>query len=340
MSFYGFRYILNTIGLHQVFLVLKYSILVVAIVGWFDLAGILGLVPSSIREFVQLAMTGKSSGRLILTVSEPAWASRLILCLLPFCYYFWNATRQRRDLFILGSFVIFFFLTFSLSGVLVLLVASGLYLINNLSLKKILQISTFLVIGFVALASAFSMYSNKGGYFTSRITKITELQDYSTLFSLNNLAAFDGSSFIRIGYPIISGKVFLDNPLGIGIGQYGLYFNEYVAQYGKHVTQNKQVVGHVKNENADQRSYYTKVLTDNGLILSIVLIYFYWLQHKKLKYLLKLRQSLGFIGKEELLFISLILVYANMIQFASYLFPFYWFIPALISHCYDKKTIL
>lgn len=337
--YFGFKYILKTVGLNAFLRLIQYSIYIVIIIGWIDLLSFLGVLPDFIRSFLNHLVAGKSSSRIILTVSEPAWASRLVLCLMPFAFLIWKRYKRKVDLFTLLSLVIFFIFTFSLSGFLVLIVVSGLILISKISFSVLLKTIAVLSVIFGLFYVTYLNIKDDGNYFVSRIQKIVELKDLGSLMSLENLASFDGSAMIRIGYPIISMQIFLDNPFGIGVGRYGEYFNREIVNYGKSVTENAQVVSHVDGISADQRSFYTKVLTEHGIFITSLLILFYIMIHKKLK---KLSILLGKNSKLEIniLYVSLLITYANMIQFASYLFPFFWLIPAIISICYEQKRTI
>ncbi|MFV7770798.1 hypothetical protein [Shewanella marisflavi] len=336
-SYFGYKYIISKIGLECVLKYLKYSIVIVVFIGWIDFLGWIGFIPTSFRVFVNEIVAGKSGSRIILTTSEAAWASRLVLCLLPFALFDWFVSKRKSSLFLILSLVMFFVFAFSLSGFVVLTFVLLLYLLSKFSIKSIIRALAALIIGLTLFYSTFSyLKSSGGGYFVSRIEKVATMDDFSGLMNLDNLASFDGSAFIRLGYPIISIKVFLDNPWGIGVGRYGLFFNEYISNYGKSVQTNIQVIEHVSNSNADQRSYYTKVLTEHGVLLSVILFLFYFNCHKRLNYCLNTSSSKGQVWNSTLR-ISLFVVYANMIQFGSYLFPFYWLIPALIYTYYEKK---
>jgi hypothetical protein len=338
-SYFAFKYILEALGVEKFLVFLRYSIFIVVIIGWIDLLGWLGLIPTFIRDFVNYAVAGKSSSRIILTVSEPAWASRLVVCLAPFAFLFWKRKKKLVDLFSLLSLLVFFMCAFSLSGFLLLFMVALFHLISRLSIVAVCKVTLMLTLTTSLIYVSYINIKDGGGYYVSRIDKIAKVDNIESLMTLDALAAFDGSALIRIGYPIISTQIFIENPFGIGIGRYGEYFNENIVNYGSRVTNDIQVAEHIENVNADQRSFYTKILTEHGILLSFLLLAFYVSIYKKLK-----RLSILF-GKDALLgigvlHISLLIVFANMVQFASYLFPFYWLIPALISICYEQKKII
>ncbi|KZN51377.1 hypothetical protein [Pseudoalteromonas luteoviolacea] len=334
-GYFGFRFCLREFGLTKVLGYVKAAIYIIVAVGWFDVLGWLGIIPDALRGMVNYAIAGKSSSRIVLTVSEPAWASRLALCFLPFAYYFWSVERTLLNKFALGSLFIFFLLCFSLSGIVVLLSAIGLYLISQISIKVIFKTFILIVVLCTSLFFVFEKMKEEGGYFVSRFDKIASIESVDSLMTLEALAAIDGSALIRIGYPWIALQVAFDEPLGIGVGRYPEYFNEKITQYGKIVTNDIAVAEHIAKKSADQRSYFIKVYSETGL-LSLFLVCFYVSIHRKLKVL---KQK--FEGKHVHLYklciallLSMFVCYGNMIQFASFIFPFYWFAPAMVNYLY------
>lgn len=341
LSYFGFKYIIYSLGFVSIYKYLVYASLIVVIIGWIDFLGWLGLLPSGLRVFFNEMLSGKSGSRIILTTSEPAWASRLVLCLLPFIFYYWKIKKNRLSVFIGASLVLFFVFSFSISGFVVLIFTCLVYLLLSRITFKLFLRGFLLNIVLILMFYGVYLYlvNDVGGYFVSRIGKFTELKNIYDLMILENLASIDGSALIRIGYPIISTNIFMENPWGVGIGQYGLYFNDHVSNYGKVILDNVQVAEHIKNTNADQRSFYLKVLSENGLLISMFLVLFYYNIFRKLLFFERSGKHSDIV-LSIVLKISMILVFANMIQFASYLFPFYWLIPALISVCYEKRKLL
>ena len=332
-GYFGFKYCLNQIGFDAFMRYLRLSTYIIVIIGWVDVFGWLGLIPELLRESINFIVAGKSSSRIILTASEPAWASRLSICFLPFAYYFWSAHKTFVILVSLISLVVFFILAFSLSGILVLFAAMGLFIISKLSFKVLFNVTVIAAVFFTGLFFTFQKMKEGGGYFVTRFDKVASIESIESVMTLEALAAIDGSALIRLGYPWIALQVAIEKPLGVGIGRYPEYFNEKVKQYGKIVTNDPAVAEHIEKKNADQRSYYIKVYTDTGFF-AVLLIIFYAMVHKRLKLL---SQRVDYHILCPVLLVSMYVCYGNMVQFASFIFPFYWLAPAIITFLYENN---
>lgn len=335
MSYFGFSYHVNKYGVKMYISFFYLGLVFYVFVGLLELASYVGAIPWSLKSTLNLLLSGRVSGRLSVTSSEPAWASRMTLILLPIAYYFY---KRSVSIFNLGLFCclwIFFFASFSLSGVVVLVFAVISYFVL-FRLRVTSLVYGLLAVGLllVCFYSLFQyMKASGSGYYVTRFEKMRDVDSADIDSLLNSLALLDGSAFIRIGYPVLAFRVFEKNPMGVGVGRYGVYFEKEVATLGSAALSNEAVLSHIEQKNADQRNYHLKIFTEHGLFLSVVLIIFYVNSFLRLKRILKAFPC----SNEAKLLVSLFcLMLGNMLQFASYAFPLYWLVPALINK-FDEK---
>lgn len=336
LSFFGYKYLVNYKGFEFALQLIKSAIYVTVLIGWVDLLSWAGLIPKVLGESLSLVLSGKTPSRIVLTTSEPAWACRLISLLLPFAWYFMKVDQRVKSKFVFYSLIIFFIATFSLSGVVILVFFVVAFLLNKFSISNIIKTLLYGLIIMQLFAIVFTSIKESGGYYVSRIDKIANLDNVENVMSLKTLSKLDGSAFIRLGYPIISFNIFLENPEGLGLGNYGNHFSDYVKRNMGYALENVTVSKHVEKQNADQRNFITKLVTDNGLVTFLFIVSFYLISYLQIKKILKKFPRDHFA---KCLLFGMFFMFANMIQMASYLFISYWLIPALIS-CYYTKRVL
>jgi hypothetical protein len=335
-SYFGFKYFLNVYGITSFLNLIRIVLLFVVMVGWVDLLSWLSLLPSYIGDALSYFFSGKHTSRLALTTSEPAWACRLISLLAPFAWYSFKERPTLINKFNFYSLILFFIATFSLSGILIVILFICFQLLYRLSFRLVLKSIVTMVFIFGAFYATYSSMKKTGGYFVTRIDKVFNISDTNQLFTLEALSKFDGSAFIRIGYPIMSFDILSENLIGVGLGNYGNKFSEYIVSKQSFAMNNSSVAEHVKNKNADQRNYLSKLMTDNGMFLFVLIFLFYFSTIKRLLKMIKANPNNTLLN---MLLYSAFLMFANMLQFASYLFISYWLIPALINYLYENGKI-
>ncbi len=332
ISYFGYRYILTGIEFDKIVGYFKLPIYALVIIGWLEVLSSIGVLPFVIKSVINTLLAGKEVGRIGLTTSEPAWASRLCVFIIPITYYLYKVKGIRLMFPCLISLLLFFVMTFSLSGVVVVLGASVIYLfIFKFRIRTFINISLVILVLSLALSSLYINFKSDEHYYITRFEKIDKV-DISDLDSiLSSLSVLDGSAFIRTAYPVVSFRVFFDNPLGVGVGRYGEYFENQISRFGYTALKNAQVQRHISDRNADQRSYYGKIISETGIIGLLLILIFY------IRIIRVLKRSKNDINKNTLLSILLSIMLANMLQFASYIMPIYWLIPAMVLNYADEK---
>lgn len=221
-----------------------------------------------------IMFSGHVSSRLQLTTSEASWAVQILLILLPFLLFNYNISRRPADLFYLVLSFVLIILCLSMTGIMIGLIAVFLYylLFGTRWLFKLI---------FYGLAtSAIFMFAymwiltlDAPPYYLSRLIKlITILQSVDGQGLFINIISIDDSLFVRFGYPFIALKMWIDNPLGVGLNNFGYFFPHYLNELAINVENKHEVMRHLKNLNADPRNLFLKILVENGIFCFIVFI--------------------------------------------------------------------
>ena len=260
-SYFGFKSIFSTIGWRKFFSYYIFSYRFVLVLGVVEVLAVLGLLPMEAKEIVNYTFSEKHHERVQLTTMEPSWAGRLLIFYLPVVIYFYF---NKKDLLVrfwevfLGLFLLF--MVFSIDSLMIFFSAILLYLIINKKYISLLVLFVFglffvFVIGEVAIGSS--------GYYMERLVAIAD----GDFYSVGDLIFLDQSVFIRIGYIVVAYSVFLDYPLGVGMGQYSNYFTAaLIENFGVSVLSFPEVFLDVQSDDGDPRSLVMKVLVEFGLI--------------------------------------------------------------------------
>jgi hypothetical protein len=337
-SYFGIKNFIRLYSVDSFVLLFKYPILIFISIGWLELLGYIGILPLDFKHAINLIVSGKEVGRMGLTTSEPAWASRVCSILIPFAWVIYKNRKTYFNLFSLFSLCFFFIVCFSLSGVVVFFTAVLFYFILfKFSLYQFFKMSVLISIVFAFLYGVFVFLktNDEGSYYLTRFEKVEQIDLENINRAISSLAILDGSAFIRIGYPIVSFRIAADNPLGVGIGRYGEYFPQYIKDFGSAGLSNQIVESHLANNTGDQRTYYGKILSETGVFISIIFIYFYYLSYKRIK---KHRYSGELVGWDVFAISLFVIMLGNMVQLSSYLMLIYWLVPALMEEAYNEKN--
>ena len=261
--YFGFRFILYNYGLQWFLLISNASYKFLLLVGIIEVLAVLGVIPYSIKEFMNMAFSGKEHDRIQFTTMEASWGARVFL--FSFVIYLYSSYQDKyRFIHIsLGIFLLLFTFSISVFGFLALAVI--IYFIYRYKIKGLIYIFLLSFVFYLILPLMLDLFSNLGigGYYLSRISALID----GDFYQLSDMLLYDQSIFIRIGYPILSLYVYSDNLAGIGIGQYNQYFNEYLVDfYGASVLQFPEVFGDVYENEGDARSLLLKILVETSLI--------------------------------------------------------------------------
>lgn len=233
-----------------------------------DILFINGHLPFSIKQFIMTVFGGFQSNRLTGTTLEASWLSKHALFIIPVNLYLYKTLKKK--IYLLPALVGFvtFILTFSLQGVAYLSGTTILYFFLKGYLNGKLGVTiknliiAILIISLIAYIFYFITINYlPNTYYSKRLENLTSLQ--SLLFS-------DGSSFIRIGIPIISVLIFRDNIFGVGLGAYPYYFPMYVNKYFQESLKFNEVQKYYFENSAPGGSALLRVLAEFGILGSLI----------------------------------------------------------------------
>lgn len=322
LSYVGYRALLNQatneLALHIHVQIARFILVFACLESFVKLAGF-GSVVHPLSE----ALSGKSSNRLLITTSEPSWAIQVAIYYLPFLLLNQKEKRSSLDITILCASPFILLSSFSLTGMLVLFIAILLFVFID-GLKAAprrggILFGTVLVL--VSTMTGIVLLSDGGAYYVSRLYKIADLDVGVNVF--RNLLLVDDSLMVRLGYPYLAFRMLVDHPLGVGIGQFGAIFPDYLQYLPAFGGFGQEVPEHVKNLNADTRNFYLKLLTENGILSSM--FFFAFLFH--------LRQKISLISEARTRKVATLIfcvVLAMMMQFSTAYFACYWSFFALV----------
>lgn len=138
------------------------------------------------------------------------------------------------------------------------------------------------------------------------------------------------SNITRFSLQVAAFNIFINNPfLGIGIGQYGFHYPDFLPNWAflsrEMVSVVNPAVGTIKYgaENA-----YLRILAENGIVGFVIWIYIIWLGLKNYLYVLK-----HIDGRRKnmikLIILSYIMSTTGFINFDMYVFFYYWLFVTL-----------
>lgn len=311
--------------LDWLFIWLSRAYTVPILVGLLEALSLIGLLPSFVNSGLVSFFGGNQSSRLTLTSYEASWASyHLLLAAISYCYVY----QLRRGAFSAIAFVLsslLFLYTQSMQGFLILAVAAVLYVVwyskqkgNLLTLLKwVLTIAAVALVVFLVLTFIYSS-QDASSYYARRLLGFVDVE---------HLVRTDGSSFVRLVFPVIGMQMFIDNPLfGVGGGSFASALPQYILDYYPW----SLTFGEIQKDIAgilvpSAVSVYTRVFAEGGFLGAL---FFYGFLSSVLK-------GLGALGKGEgRLFIAAfaaIAMICTVLQFASYAFAPFWLAMGLLD---------
>ncbi len=329
ISFYCFDFFLskkknifidNKRYLKYVFSLVASVYIIASLWGIFELFVLMDIFPYQIKENIYLIISGRSTERIQLFSGEPSWAAKQLLFALPIFYFLMKENKRYRKFFIWLS--ILFLLMFSLQGYLIFCIALIAYLALSFNIKKSIRYLIYIGLLFVVFFIVWFIMSN---LISSDVYYITRIKKYFEIKSLKDILYADGSTFIRIGYPIVAFIMFFDNfILGVGGGNFRFEFADYIYKYFENATMYAEVSDAINKEIATPKNLYARLLAETGFIGFSIYMY----------YILKIYRKIKFIkGREkEIIKIWFILCMALYIQFDSFLFMNSIFMLAVINN--------
>lgn len=274
------------------------------------------------KVMLNVLFSATTGPRLQVTTREASWAARLAM--LGAVFYFSSHCYTGKKTYLLLGVIcsVVGLMTGSLEGVLIVLVGLVFWALASGRARTL----AFAVSGFVA-TSVFAywiarLFIASGGkyYFVERMRSILDLASSSDVWS--RLLYIDGSVFVRISYPFVALRVFFDNLLGVGPGNYPVEFNRYMVKLFPQAPPYDEVFENFANLNGDPRNLVMSFVAILGLP---GLIYLCWL-------LLRLRKELKRLGEDKLrpfLLVNICFVLASTMQFGSFSYVQFWLWMAL-----------
>lgn len=312
--------------------ILVRSIGFVLIVGLIEVLAIVHVVPMAVKEVMGLAFSGISNARLQLTTQEASWAVRILMFSAPVLLYQYKITHKVIYKYALLLLAVLFVFAFSLDGISAALFAWVMYMVlaRKLVLRTVLKALFFLT----ALVALFYFVLQWLEKFDGNLYYIARIAGYFNLenFSATDVAFLDGSTFIRVFYPIIAFKIFLAHPLGVGAGNFPVYFNNLISKdYADAMSLVDEVAVNFYELSGSPKSLYARLAAENGLISGPFFVVFV------LKQLRMVRRVYDEAPRDALASLNLQLFcvgLASVFQFASFAYVFMWFAFALNSCLY------
>jgi hypothetical protein len=247
----------------------------------------LGILPQEVKIWIGYIFSGEVSGRIQLVTSEPAWASKIIIFVLPVYLYLYQKYGRKKYLYAFLLSLLLLIFTFSILGYFIFLFSALLFIIFK---KKEIKISkslikrfSFLILAFIISFSIIKRSTNidSNNYFSNRLTKISTIENLSTFMFIDN------SVFIRTSYPLIGFLIFWDHPLGVGMGQSGYYFHEYISKFNHDYQSSPEIIQDLETNSAEPKSFYSKLLAEHGILSGVFMWFFLIFSFSSLKKKLK-----------------------------------------------------
>lgn len=295
------------------------------------------ILPVELKKSINFIIGGKTSSRLQLTSSEPGWAARQALFGLPILFI----TKGKRSFWTIGLFLLFLF-TFSLEGIVVLVLSSALYFAylfwdrKYILFKKYIKMSISLILLIsLIIFSAQNFFLNKNSYYYSRFKKFSKI-DFSKI-SYSKAIYVEESVFIRIAYPIIGFLIFIDHPItGVGGGNFRYHFSDYVKEeFPLALKLNyTQVEQQVRGKKDQSKNFYARVMAEFG-VMGILLFSIF------LRVIIKRLRNSEFTNPDtkKYLVLWLIICLVSLLQFDSLAYLNFWLMSAFILSLGTLTTV-
>jgi hypothetical protein len=332
ISYIAMKFYIQQHGIDYLFSKYLYLFYIIAIIGIIEILSIYGVLPYTFKQIIGEIFSTKISSRIQLITMEGSWAAKVIIFTVPiYLYHYINNGHFPVSFFVL---MIIFLFIFSLEGILIILSAVLIYVIYRFipiaakillfkyKIKYYIYIATIIIISFFVIQFVLSTQS---GYAISRIYKFIDANSFMAILGL------DASTFIRVIYPYIGFLIFLDNPMGVGLGGYAESFNFYINTIPIDYLKFNEVVGDIATVSADPKNLYSKILSETGIVGSLIFLYFILLQIRFL------RSNIKKFPHYKMFFISnFLLGLTCVIQFGSFAYLPFWFAFAVNSGIYFR----
>lgn len=301
-------------------------------VGCLEAASLNGLLPSSVNVALISFFGGNQSYRLTLTSFEASWAS-IHLIIAALCNLF--LYRKDKSAFHFVCFcvaTVLFFLTNSMQGVMVLGCATAAFILwYGYKKKRLLVIFRWMliVVGvFVTFLFVLRLYFESSGaetYFATRLVNFTDL---------TRLIHIDGSSFVRLIFPLIGLQMFMMHPVfGTGAGTFAQQLPKYISEYYPWSVQFEEISRYLNGTLTPSAvCLYTRALGELGLLGSALFFAFVCSSFRCIGNV----ASRGGLQGLHVVYLIFVLI-CTPLQFASYAYLPFWLALALLDFAGYKE---
>lgn len=314
--YFGFRVVFLNLGIEGFVRYSNYAFKFLVFIGIAEIMSIVGVLPMDLKEGLNLLFSEKSQTRVQLTTMEASWGARVFL--FSFLVYVCSAVDRYKVIYVLAGMMIFLFI-FSIGVFAFALLGLAMYCVYQYRLKGVGALIALgcCVIAIIVLSVEIFSYFGFGGYHLSRISALFS-GDY---YHISDMLTFDQSIFIRVGYPIVAYQVGIDNPFGIGLGQYPLYFSQYLVDtFGSSVLSFPEVLDDVVSGDGDARSLFLKVYSELSFLGLILL---FWMLFRSLR-----ERSESSYEKLKVLFFFMSI--ASMLTIGTWAYLYFWIAIAMM----------
>lgn len=297
----------------------------VMIIGIIEVLSLSGILPNNIRLYMHYIFSGNlRADRIQLTSSEPSWASMQLLFIIPSFYYMCSVNKKYRKWLYIA--IILFLFTFSLQGIVTVMIAVILYnfIKNRKNLMKFIPKILLAIVGCILVL--FLLYEFAINLTNSNSYYISRLRNFGTKpSSVYEFLLRDGSTYIRVIFPYIGFLLFLKNPLlGIGAGNYRFEFQNFIFNRFKEGLNLNEIVANINALSANPKNLYTRILGETGIIGFVIFFIFCYLVISKF--------AKAKFKNKNVVMLWICLLFSFFLQFDSFAYVNFWISMAFINN--------
>ena len=242
------------------------------IVALLDFLSVYRVLPGGISETIHSIFGGQQHARVNGVTFEASWLSmHLFFSSFSYFYLIKNNIYRIRNLVFLIIEVIIFCLLFSMQGYMIAIIFGAFlwlrWILKDITFKKLIIPISLLSIIIIGLAVIKNIKTDI--YFIARLQNL----------SLDYLLHSDASGYIRILNPTMGLLMGVHHPLGIGGGNYAIYYEEYVMKYFPWGVDffggNNEIVDYINNVSAGAKCLYAELIAENGIFSILYFIFLY-----------------------------------------------------------------
>lgn len=269
-AYFGSVAAIYAIGLSKAIKILWKTGIVLVVVGYIELiSNLLGM--SAFKELLSYFSGASHTNRIQLFTREASWAAKCLVFYIPFIELRASSKRSLLWRFAPAASWMLFLAVFSLDGIggaifgaLLFVILNGIRTRRLFSALKFPVAIAFLVILFAVFREEIaSQISGSGLYFLDRVGVL--LGERNLGHAISNFAYHDNSTFIRLFYPLAGFQMFLDEPLGRGLGAFTYDFQNYIPLQQINLEFMPEIEEGVYAGIGDPKSMYAKIAAECGL---------------------------------------------------------------------------